>query len=550
MSGTDHLVTYLALTPAFGGTRFGPFEGLEVRLGADADRCHIVLPASLGVLPEHVKLIRQGPMNLILAPAERTATVFLYKQSARSPVQLNTPTAVRPGDSFALVTPDGPRFIVEVGELPEEIKKQREGRGGGRRFGGRRFPDGDAFKQEGKRQIWTTLLTTGPGQLFQRAYTYIVSGAILQPRNIIMFAMLLIGGGGIGLQSCRLNKTRRALSTTTTRAASCQEQLDRAEDLGGNVEGYEFDEFITRLLSSSALGIAVRDDPKLGALVREKAKLIDTDSFAWVATTKGTQAKNLGAWRKALENQKRLDSDTRTLLQWAAVSGGMGQARFRVITDSTGAEACGRGVLGLTYRQSHRLGIRAQPEAYFLGDTTALPDNGAMGSHVQSNTTIPTSFTWEEGGEFDIYDVNSRERCVYRADGEDHRDSMSRLASDLSNAVGERGTLLPDTNASWSAVARVAKLYVADVPKVDLLDRRDPGVDFSENHVSTALKDVGAGSDWVLERTADAIAHALVLPCIAVLQGKDEAAVKNMLGENLPSPIECLIFDYRLRNED
>ena len=96
MAGNQDLVTYLSLTPEFGGTRFGPFEGLEVRLGSDAERCHIVLPASLGVISEHVKLIRQGPLNLILAPAERTATVFLYRQGERRPTQLNAPTAVRP----------------------------------------------------------------------------------------------------------------------------------------------------------------------------------------------------------------------------------------------------------------------------------------------------------------------------------------------------------------------------------------------------------------------------------------------------------------------
>ena len=35
MAGIDDLVTYLRLDPEFGGTRFGPFEGLEVRLGSN-----------------------------------------------------------------------------------------------------------------------------------------------------------------------------------------------------------------------------------------------------------------------------------------------------------------------------------------------------------------------------------------------------------------------------------------------------------------------------------------------------------------------------------
>ncbi len=38
------LVLYLTLAPEFGGTRFGPFEGIEARLGADRERCHITLP--------------------------------------------------------------------------------------------------------------------------------------------------------------------------------------------------------------------------------------------------------------------------------------------------------------------------------------------------------------------------------------------------------------------------------------------------------------------------------------------------------------------------
>ena len=125
MSQGNDLVLYLVLSPEFGGTRFGPFEGLEARLGSNKERSHITLPESLGVAKEHCKVIRQGPASLILAPTERTAAVYLWKGDARRPVQVQTPTAVRPGDSFSLVTPEGPRFFIELGELPQEIKDQR-----------------------------------------------------------------------------------------------------------------------------------------------------------------------------------------------------------------------------------------------------------------------------------------------------------------------------------------------------------------------------------------------------------------------------------------
>ena len=84
----DDLALYLNLSHEFGGGRFGPFEGLEVRLGSDRERCHVVLPESFGVTKQHCKLIRQGDGGLILAASERTAAgertaaVFVWKGDA------------------------------------------------------------------------------------------------------------------------------------------------------------------------------------------------------------------------------------------------------------------------------------------------------------------------------------------------------------------------------------------------------------------------------------------------------------------------------------
>lgn len=552
MAGTDHLVTYLSLTPEFGGTRFGPFEGLEVRLGSDNNRCHIVLPESLGVLPEHVKLIRQGPVNLILAPAERTATVFLYKQSERRPLQLNTPTAVRPGDAFTLVTPDGPRFVVEVGELPDEIKAQREGKGGpfgGRRIGGRRIPDADAFKQEGKRQVWTTLLTTGPGQLFQRAYTYIVSGAIFQPRNIIMMVMFLAAGGGLGLQRCNIKKLRRQNQNFSEQVASCQQDLVFADSLGGDSTKYNFEQLAASILSSVTLGNALQEDKKLRDLIKQKAREIDTSKYDWVASVKGTQAQKLTTWRKKLmDPSSGLDPDTAWLLTWAGVHPGMGRDKFNVFVDSAGDEVCGRGMLQMTFRQSLRLSVTSQPDAYYLGAATDLDSDSAMAAHVKSRLKVP-GFPLDDldEGTYRVESVNSRKQCVYR-DGTDDRENINKLLAQMRRMLGEKGALLPPPDKAWGSVARIAKVYAADIPEIDYNERNEEGIDFSANHVSTTLADFGGKGDWVLEQTAEAVARAIVLPCLAVLQG-DEAKVTNMLGENLPTEIECLVMDYRLRND-
>ena len=88
----EERATYLRLAPEFGGTRFGPYEGQEVRLGSDPDRCHIVLQSELGVQAEHVKLFRESEENLILAPSDRTAAVFLFRANGSRPNQVSTPT--------------------------------------------------------------------------------------------------------------------------------------------------------------------------------------------------------------------------------------------------------------------------------------------------------------------------------------------------------------------------------------------------------------------------------------------------------------------------
>ena len=65
-------VTFLELAPEFGGTRFGPFTGFEIRLGSDPTRNDITIPESLGVAPEHVKVLRQPDGSFILAPVDRS----------------------------------------------------------------------------------------------------------------------------------------------------------------------------------------------------------------------------------------------------------------------------------------------------------------------------------------------------------------------------------------------------------------------------------------------------------------------------------------------
>ena len=51
-----------------------------------------------------------------------------------------------------------------------------------------------------------------------------------------------------------------------------------------------------------------------------------------------------------------------------------------------------------------------------------------------------------------------------------------------------------------------------------------------------------------MKRTAETIAKAVVMPCIAVLTG-DAQAAEATFGNELPQPVPCLVLDWKLRNK-
>ena len=114
---------YLRLSPEFGEHRFGPYERGEIRVGSDQQNCAICI-GNFGALPIHAKLSIQGK-ELVLSPSERSAEVFLWRKN-KHPEQIVGATVIQVGDAFSIVVENGPKFIVELDELPEEVKEQRE----------------------------------------------------------------------------------------------------------------------------------------------------------------------------------------------------------------------------------------------------------------------------------------------------------------------------------------------------------------------------------------------------------------------------------------
>ncbi len=541
----DDLVLYLVLTPEFGGTRFGPFEGLEARLGSNRERAHITLPESLGVAGEHCKVIRQGGANLILAPSERTAAVFLWKSDARRPIQVQTPTAVRPGDSFSLVTPEGPRFVIELGPLPPEMAAQRSNRSAR----ARRNMTAGGFADAGKNLFLARLYTFGPYALAMRALYFVKSGAIWQPRVLILGAIMLFGYASTGMSACAAFKFRRDATKSADATKTCKENLSYAEDMGTNVENFAFDELAGSITGVRSVGLALKKDSALVGLVKaqSKAMIESPDRYAWLYA-ESSRVEEFAKFRERVEKVDGLDPDMKRILPYLAATRNRVQGRWDKQLDSKEAEVCGRGPARLTYRQARNLGLSAVAiDAYQPGDTTELAESEAARTLLLAKTAeaalepVPDA-TLTSAAEV----VKQGEQTCVRTDGDDDREDIAKIVAALEREVGKNADFVPDTDGAFAAFARIAKIYAADVPGARFAGAKKSPIDFVKGSPTTVLGETPGGK-WVLDRTAELIARALVLPCDGLLN-HDKKKMEATFG-TLPNPVSCLVLNYRLTHE-
>lgn len=554
----EELAVYLRLTPEFGGTRFGPFEGLEVRLGSDPDRCHIVIPETLGVVGEHLRVIRQGPSNLIVTPAERAATVYLWKQGVRRPTQIQTPTAVRPGDAVALVTPDGPRFVIELDELPEELKQERED-AAKRRGTGRSRLSADSMKTELKRQAWTTILTKGPMQLLQRAMTFVKSGAIYQPRNIILGVTILAGYIFGGAMLCRGRSTSKALATTERKVDDCAERLRYCEDNSGAVEEQTFDQLVSTITRESSIGNALERDDALREQVKKRVKyyLDHTETLDWLTKNTRQRARRVISWREAVMGQEDIDNPTRKLSVWLAANPKLGRDEFSQMLDTSQNEVCVRGPLGMSWRQARNIGYDVQPDAFHRGLADAIKEDKerealllqtlAMGGATKED--LPEEF------ETDIQALaqGAGQHCLYIT-GADDRTRTGSLIRQFVRFMGVDAQGVPASEDRYGPVSRIARFHAADIKRVSHDSDRNAlvGLDFpDQTQPSVVLEDQATDGEQALKKTADTIALSIVVPCLLKLEGGEDQTVK-ILGEDYPPPsaMSCLFLNWNLTKSD
>lgn len=550
MSDITDLVTYLRLAPEFGGARFGPFEGLEVRLGSNNERCHIVLAEALGVLPEHAKLLRQRDNSLILTPAERTATIFLWKPGERRPTQVYTPTAVRPGDAFSLVTADGPRFIIELDELPPEIKEKREQERKVRT--GRRRLSAATMAAEAKRQAWTNILVLGPAQMASRAWVFIKSGAIYQPRNIFLAAAIIGGYVFGGFAFCGRKKYQTTITRLENEGASCKQQNEILQSLSAGGGESLFHELALQITNSPLLGTALESDSELRGQVERWTKILFTDSksWDWLITAKGPKASEFARWREELFKEDDIDIESARLLVWLAAMTGP-NSDFVDVENISGEKVCGRGLLKMTHRQARNMGMDAQPDSYLEGNYQPIvEDTTQREARLLATLQLfdPAGLLPEGTIETSLDPIREgRSGCLYMT-GDDDRTRRSDVIRALAKVAGKGRPQLPDDTIQWATTARVARYWSSEMPNNDLTGK-DGKIDFTKTFTGTVLSNTGSEGKWVMDQTARTIAKAIVLPCFTVLKGRKEDAEKMLGAENVPSAVSCLVLDWKLRNE-
>ncbi len=164
---------FLELAPEFGGTRFGPFPQ-GAALGSDSSRCHITLPAAMGIAPVHAWISPAGA-GWVVRAVEASAAIFVVYGGNGAPAPVRGSAPISAGDAVMLGNPQGPRFTLA---LPPPAVHSARG-------GPRQLPTAGAMAQEVKRQVGVGVMTSGSGAQVSQLLYKLRSGALLQPRYII-----------------------------------------------------------------------------------------------------------------------------------------------------------------------------------------------------------------------------------------------------------------------------------------------------------------------------------------------------------------------------
>lgn len=553
--------TYLELAPEFGGTRFGPFTGMEVRLGSDPAKNDIVLPENLGVLPEHVKLINQGDGSFIVAPVDRTAGVFVYRagsgaKQVTSPVAVQSSVDTYSADSFALVTSEGPRFYVLSIMAKTEAKSKESAFGAARkRLSGR------SLWSELKRQGLVLFLTNKSGQQLSIWFAFVKNGTILRPRYLIAGAAMLAGwifAGGFSIVACSTAvdgvQAQDALGTCKTDLSICN---------GGGDDATSLETYVARLLGDGKASVqwkgALKADQEFNAAFRkELANLVNSensrDQLRWVYRRPGSDFARI---RNEMKRKSWPDELIRVMAYTAATKGRAAEREWVFLEgDSLGDEVCARGPMAITWRQA--MNLKLSPVAYTTmmsaNDYGAAGDPEKAAALRESAATLRNHVPPEADGFLPFQRANpfndNTAFCIYADEdiSQDPRDreNMSELITQLGKTVGPSARGVPSLDANTGGLNRLIRFYAADYNgDFNKLDLSSGGA-----LPSSMLNDTKKVKDYALSRAAETLAKAVVIPCLARLDPNYDDLPLDKTIETEVDPLHCInvfgIVEYNL----
>ncbi|MCA9495126.1 MAG: hypothetical protein KC621_34595, partial [Myxococcales bacterium] len=437
--------TFLQLAPEFGGTKFGPFDHVEVRLGSDPSNSDITLPPTLGVADQHVKLIKQQDGSFIVAPVDRTAAVFHFRAGSGRPKQVLAPTAVSNGDSFALVTPEGPRFFILLEKDPRAAARSaEEAEGPGWKpkmpgnMGNNRFARG--IWREIKRRGFAAVFTTRLGNMAMRLNMMVRSGAIFSPIYMVGGILMISGWLFAGGTSCSAFRMSRARSQATTSLTNCRDQLGVAQGADGQDTDPTVPELTRVVLEDPEWKNTVLNDKDLYTAYAAALRTVFSDAtrYRWVYTKQNSQ---YDRFRQMLEGTGMPPALVRSLAFATATP--THERDWVRVTDSEGSEVCGRGPLGLTYRQAVQLGLETvQPDA--LVERAVAESNDIRKQREELDKTTGLTSDIEVTYRDDMVQVAGVEQqgglyCLY-VDGIDDRKDLRKIALAMQKNLGASKT--------------------------------------------------------------------------------------------------------------
>jgi|GEM_PF-1581070 len=555
---------YLRLSDDFGGTRFGPFEGIEVCLGHDESN-DITIPENFGVEAAHAKVLNQEGRGILITPVAQTTAVYVWKGRASKPTQISTPTAVRHGDSFSLVSPQGPRFFIEIALLPEDVLKSRKS------FRGQENLNKDAMKKEARRQAILRVMTTGWGQRFGRIWWFFRSGEAFQPRNIFMMTAILGGWVLGGITMCGKADAEKEKTAIADEKIACDSQLKACKTaLNGTDEtkGYTLQAQLDVVLGTNGFRFADEWGTKEVDLIQRvrfygKQLYQRRRDHAWLSNPRGGQKdrfRKFEALVTKVQGWKELDPATQRILPWA---GTLNDAYIQDDDtlwgsgkDVRGEEVCRRGPFGMTWTQAYQLELSTQLDLFAEAEEvpkgseaiyTSLRKSAkrAKGFDRESIPLEPIVLTKRPGGDDDSF-------CLV-VEGSDYRDSAEQIRKKLRPGRGGLPNYNPKDpdplNDMLIAPAILTKFFAADTKGTDFRDLRMSFTDGLGGGLEIIAEK--AEAEWVFERTAETIARAAVIPCIRRTVFQDKKRPTKWGGKSgAYDPLACILLQYVIENGD